>query len=109
MRYYSDMLNKVFDSVAELNKAETAEELKRQESTKRAAEQKKDKEAVEAAIDHATEILTDYIKKYGSYDIIANLFPSFSTGDTVKFSYTPKTEQHANFNDKIADFLKDWK
>lgn len=108
MRYYSDMLNKVFDSVAELNKAETVEELKRQESTKKAAEQKKDREAVDAAIDHATKVLTDYIKKYGSYDILADLFPSFSAGDTVKFSYNPK-KKPANFNDTIERFLGDWK
>lgn len=67
MRYYSDKLNKLFDTEEALSKAEQAlvEEQKRKEQLKTVrAERAKE---VEAAIEHANELLEKFIEDYGSY------------------------------------------
>lgn len=79
MKYYSEVLDKMFDSVLELNNAEKLDEIKKEAAAKKAKEEAekkakaKEKQAaerkeIEDAINHATELLMNYIKKYGYFD-----------------------------------------
>lgn len=67
MRYYSDKLNKLFDTEEALGKAEQAfaeeQKYKEQLKTERAERAKE----VEAAIEHANELLEEFIEDYGTY------------------------------------------
>lgn len=79
MKYYSEVLNKMFDSVLELNNAEKLDQIKKEAAAKKAkeeaelkakvkAEQADEKKKIEDAINYATKLLMDYIKKYGYFD-----------------------------------------
>lgn len=86
MRYYSDMLQKPFDTEKELQKAEN-EFTTRQAEIKKAAEEKRAKEEamrqqratrakeVEDAFNHANDLFRKFVKDYGTYH------KTFSTGD----------------------------
>jgi len=96
MKYYSTVLNKLFDSEKECNKAEKEAEVKQQAAKKAAEEAKLNREAdakkVEAAYDEMVkaeknyqQVLSDFCKKYGSYhftisqptDFVGHLFNLF--------------------------------
>ena len=78
MRYYSDELKKVFDTVEELNKAENAERARvykeKMEKEKKANERKEQADKVKAAREvylearsKYAEALEDFTRKFGSY------------------------------------------
>ena len=78
MRYYSDELNKVFDTEEELNKAENAERARirkeKMEKEKKANERKEQADKVKAAYEvylearsKYAEALEDFTRKFGPY------------------------------------------
>lgn len=76
MKYYSTILNKLFDSIPELEKAEieqknkekiAAEKEAKLKAEKEAKEKKKKEEAqkIEKMIKETTEAINKYVKQYG--------------------------------------------
>lgn len=74
MKYYSDSLKKLFDSVEELEEAEAAKEEELAAEKAKKEERKKEAEAVELAYKKANEayvdankLMQEFVEKYGSY------------------------------------------
>lgn len=78
MRFYSDTLNKLFDSEKELREAEAAHikavNAKKAQEAQKNAERKADSEKVEKALEEYNKAaenykneLNNFIKKYGQY------------------------------------------
>lgn len=65
MRYYSDALNKIFDSEEELFEAERKNKEKGDKREERYKELKSAIEAAEAAQEKANDLTKAYIKDYG--------------------------------------------
>ena len=67
MKYYSETLDKLFDSEAELKKAENTalEEKKRKQALK--DERAKRAKEVDEAIEHASDLLNKFIEDYGTF------------------------------------------
>ena len=81
MKYYSTVLNKLFDSEADLHKAEAAEEEKAKIAKEKAEREKLEKERAEAIkakerqkiekmIKETTTAIDEYIKKYNDYHFL---------------------------------------
>lgn len=92
MKYYSEKLKKVYDTVEELNKAEAvydkaraAEDAKQKERKKRAEEIKNARKELANAQKNYNDKLTKFIKDYGSYHetYTDNDSDSISTSDII--------------------------
>lgn len=82
MKYYSEILDKVFDTTKDLEKAETLHAEEEAKKKKARTERAKDAKEVEDAFKHANDLLKAFVKKYGSYhqtiDTSENLFDYIS-------------------------------
>lgn len=67
MKYYSEILNGLFDSVEELNKAEAAQKEKEAEAKRKENEKKAREEEVEKAYENYKKTLAAFCKDYGAY------------------------------------------
>jgi hypothetical protein len=71
MKYYSETLNKMFDSEKELLQAEDAEEVKKAAEQAHAKQLKETRKARAKAVDDAYktyhDLLRDFVKDYGGY------------------------------------------
>lgn len=76
MKYYSDVLNKPFSTVEELEKAEKVYNDKLAAEKKKSDEYESDKKEVEEMFDRAYKLRAEFIKKYGSYSYTSH-FPFF--------------------------------
>ena len=105
MKYYSEVLDEMFDSVLELNNAEKLHQIKTEAAARKAkeeeekkakikAEQAAAKKEIEDSINHSTELLMNYVKKYGYFDW-SSLFKSPST-ETVSESFVDLLERFLN-------------
>ena len=65
MKYFSEKLDKLFDSVEDLQAAENQWELQRQNAKKKEEEALKELEEIYLAIDHLKDLLTTYHEKHG--------------------------------------------
>lgn len=88
MKYYSETLKKLFDSVDELTKAESEVKAKKRE---------RDREKVEKAINDATALMMNYIKEYGSF--------KFTSHSDSKDKATPLFADAA-FDELLDRFLR---
>lgn len=112
MKYYSTILHKLFNSIPELKEAEAAYNLSVAEEEKRAEEEKKAKEKkqqeadakeVEEAIDHASNLLINYLKKYGWYSYP---FPSENfNGEKNNKPATANMTSDSSFTNILRSFL----
>lgn len=97
MKFYSETLDEVFDTVEDLEEAEHALQLKKdkEQALKEArAERAKEvetamKEANEAAA-HARELLNDFVRDYKSFH----------------YSYHSTSDDNKNISTSMLDFLK---
>ncbi len=67
MRYYSDVLNKLFNTIEEVNKAEQEQAEKVAAEKKKRDERERREKEVDEAFTHAYELRAAYLKDYGSY------------------------------------------
>ena len=65
MKYFSEKLNKLFDSVEDLQAAENQWELQRQNAKAKEEEALKELEEIHAAIGHLKDLLVKYNEKHG--------------------------------------------
>ena len=72
MKYYSDKLNKVFDTVDELESAELEYTKKQDEELKKKQERKERAKEVDEAFKNYQKLLSAFIKDYGSYHFSCN-------------------------------------
>lgn len=72
MKYYSDKLNKVFETVDELESAELEYTKKQDEELKKKQERKERAKEVDEAFKNYQKLLSAFIKDYGSYHFSCN-------------------------------------
>lgn len=70
MKYYSESLNKIFDNVDALKKAEAEAKAAEQKKKEKAKQQEARKAEAIAAYDNAVKLMSNYIKDYGKIDFI---------------------------------------
>lgn len=70
MKYYSEKLDKLFDSVEDLQAAENQWELQRQNAKKKEEEALKELEEIYTTIEHLKELLVNYNEKHGSISLM---------------------------------------
>lgn len=70
MKYFSEKLDKLFDSVEELQAAENQWELQRQNAKKKEEEALKELEEIYTTIEHLKELLVNYSEKHGSVSLM---------------------------------------
>ena len=87
MKYYSTVLNKLFDSEVDLHKAEAAEEEKAKIAKEKAEREKlekerkeaiktKERQKIEKMIKETTTAIDEYIKKYNDYHFLFSPYSS---------------------------------
>lgn len=88
MRYYSDELNKVFDTEEELNKAENAERARirkeKMEKEKKANERKEQADKVKAAREAYIEARSNYAKELEDFTKKFDSWHETYTGEDAK-------------------------
>ena len=72
MKYYSDKLNKVFDTVDALESAELEYTKKQDEELRKKQERKERAKEVDEAFKNYQKLLSAFIKDYGSYHFSCN-------------------------------------
>ena len=72
MKYYSDKLNKVFDTVDALESAELEYNKTQDEELKKKQERKERAKEVDEAFKNYQKLLSAFIKDYGSYHFSCN-------------------------------------
>ena len=72
MKYYSDKLNKVFETVDEIESAELEYTKKLDEELKKKQERKERAKEVDEAFKNYQKLLSAFIKDYGSYHFSCN-------------------------------------
>lgn len=65
MKYFSEKLDKLFDSVEDLQAAENQWELQKQNAKKKEEEARKELEEIHLAIAHLKDLLIKYNEKHG--------------------------------------------
>lgn len=89
MKYFSESLNKVFDTVEALNKAEAELEAQNQEKKRKAEERAARAKEVEEAYAVYKKTLAEFCKDYGAYHT----------------TYTPTDFKYGSLIDALCDLF----
>ena len=78
MKYFSEITEKLYDTIPELEVAEEAFHAAELEKERKKQEQETLKLEVDKAVNKAAKLIENYRKKYGRYDIELKHIPGFT-------------------------------